>query len=205
MALLTDMDQPLASVAGNALEVAYAVDYLTGARREPRMHEVTMSLCAEMLVLGSLAPDVVAARVRLQDALDSGAAAERFAKMVRALGGPAKLVDRPWDFLERAPVVVDVTAERGGVVRSIDTRGVGLAVVALGGGRTRPQDPVDHAVGLTDLVAVGERVVPGGVVATVHARTDAAAAAAVAQVRAAYTVGGRTPAEQAVVRARITA
>src|SRR6185312_15883272 len=138
----------------------YAIDYLTGERREQRMHEVGMSLCAEMLVLGSLAADVDEARRRLQAALDSGAAVERFARMVRALGGPAQLVERPWSFLERAPVVVDVTAE-GGTVRSIDTRGVGLAVVALGGGRTRPQDAVDHAVGLTGLAAVGDRLSTG--------------------------------------------
>ena len=205
VALLTDMDQPLASVAGNALEVAHAIDYLTGARREPRIHEVTLGLCAEMLVLGAIAADTDAARLRLQAALDSGAAAERFARMVRALGGPAKLVDRPWDFLERAPVVVDVTAERGGVVRGIDTRGIGLAVVALGGGRTRPQDPVDHAVGLTGLAEIGRRMRSGEVVATVHARTEAAAATAVEQVRAAYTVGGRAPPPRPVIAARVTA
>ncbi len=205
VALLTDMDQPLASVAGNALEVAYAIDYLTGMRREPRMHEVTMALCAEMLVLASLADDVDDARRQLQAALDSGAAAERFARMVRALGGPATFVERPWSFLERAPVVVDVLAEQAGVVRSIDTRGVGLAVVALGGGRTRPQDRVDHAVGLTGLAAVGDRLAAGDVLATVHARTDTAAATAVEQVRAAYDLGTRPLGPRPVVAARVTA
>ncbi len=205
VALLTDMDQPLASVAGNALEVAYAVDYLTGERREPRMHEVTMGLCAEMLVIAGVCPDVDVARTRLQDALDSGAAAERFATMVRALGGPAKFVDQPWTFMERAPVSIDVVADRRGIVRSIDTRGVGLAVVALGGGRTRPQDPVDHAVGLTGLAAVGDRLAPGDVIATVHARTADAAEIAATQLRAAYTVGSRPPTPRPVIADRVTA
>lgn len=135
-ALLTDMDQPLASVAGNALEVAYAIDYLTGTRREPRMHEIVLALGAEMLVLGRLARTPPAARRRLEQALADGSAAERFARMVKALGGPGDLLTRPWKHLERAPLVVPVPAPRSGAITRIDTRQVGLAVVVLGGGRT---------------------------------------------------------------------
>ena len=203
-ALITDMDQPLAGTAGNALEVAYAIDYLTGASREPRMHEVVMALAAEMLVLGRLARTAASARTKLQAALDSGAAAERFQAMVRALGGPRDLVAKPWKHLERAPVVVDVHAPAAGIVTRIDTRRVGLAVVELGGGRTRPQDPVDHAVGLTQLAALGERIDASRPLATVHARTDAAAARAAAALTAAYTTGRRARAEVPVVRDRIT-
>ncbi len=164
-----------------------------------------MGLCAEMLMIVGICPDVDEARTRLQDALDSGAAAERFADMVRALGGPAKFVDQPWTFMERAPVTVDVVADRRGIVRSIDTRGVGLAVVALGGGRTRPQDPVDHAVGLTGLAAVGDRLATGDVIATVHARTADGAEIAATQVRAAYTLGSRRPSPRPVIVDRVTA
>ncbi len=203
-ALLTDMDQPLAGAAGNALEVAYAVDYLTGAGREPRMHEVVLALGAEMLVLGRLARSVPAARAALQRALDDGSAAERFARMVRALGGPKDLVERPWKHLERAELTVDVAPTAAGVVTRVDTRQVGLAVVALGGGRTRPQDDIDHAVGLTGLAALGDRVGPDRPLAVVHARDEAAAARAAQVVRAAYTVGRRSPKERAVVADRIT-
>lgn len=203
-ALLTDMDQPLASVAGNALEVAYAVDYLTGARREPRMHEAVMALGVEMLVSGRLARTPAAARRRLDQALADGSAAERFARMVKALGGPGDLLARPWKHLERAPLVVPVPAPRSAVIARIDTRQVGLAVVVLGGGRTRPTDPVDHAVGLTELVAVGQRVVAGEPLAVVHARSEAAAAQAVAMVQAAYRLGGRAAAPGPVVAERIT-
>ncbi|MEX0846368.1 MAG: thymidine phosphorylase, partial [Ilumatobacteraceae bacterium] len=191
-ALITDMDQPLASTAGNALEVAYAIEYLTGVAREPRMHEVVMALAAELLVLGRLARTVASARTKLQAALDTGAAAERFQAMVRALGGPRDLVAKPWKHLERAPIVVDVFAAGSGIVTAIDTRRVGLAVVELGGGRTRPQDPVDHAVGLTGLPGLGDRLDASRPMATVHARTDDAAARAAVTLRAAYTVGGRS-------------
>lgn len=203
-ALVTDMNQPLASVAGNALEVAYAIDYLTGAHREPRMNEVVLSLGAEMLVLGKLARTVAAGRKALQACLDSGAAADRFARMVKALGGPADLVRSPWSHLERAPIVLPVHARNTGVVTAIDTRRVGLSVVVLGGGRARPQDLVDHAVGLTTLAPLGEHVGPDRPIAVVHARTDAAADAAAAEVRAAYRIGGRASAVGPVVSERIT-
>jgi thymidine phosphorylase len=202
-ALLTDMDQPLASAAGNALEMAYAIDYLTGTHVEARMHEVVLSLCAEMLVLGSLARTTAAARTMLQRALDSGAAAEVFAKMVKALGGPSDLVSNPWKHLERAPVVIDVVPTSKGVVRSIETRRVGLAVVVLGGGRTRPQDDVDHAVGLTGLAAVGDTVDASRPLATVHARTRAVAETAAAEVRAAYRVGRGAVDTRPVVAERV--
>jgi thymidine phosphorylase len=205
-ALLTDMDQPLADAAGNALEVAYALEYLSGARRQDRMHAVVLELGAEMLVVGGLVEDVPAGRVALQESLDSGEAADRFMRMVRALGGPKDLLTTPWKSMEKAPVVVAVTAARAGVVTKIDTRAVGLAVVSLGGGRTRPQDPVDHAVGLTALAALGDDVGPDRPLALVHARSADAADKAAAEVRAAYTIGRTAPAaaSRPVIRHRIT-
>ncbi|MFM7044122.1 MAG: thymidine phosphorylase [Ilumatobacteraceae bacterium] len=191
-ALVTDMDQPLADVAGNALEVAYAIEHLTGVRRDERFLDVTLSLAAEMLLLGRLARTAASARRRAQQALDSGEAAERFARMVAALGGPRRLLDRPWQHLPRAAVEIAVTPQRAGTVRSIDTRAVGLVVVALGGGRTRPTDPVDPAVGLTRLAPIGSRVDADRPIAVVHARTAADADAAAASLRAAYRIG--TPA-----------
>ncbi len=204
-ALLTAMDRPLADAAGNALEVAYAVDYLTGVRREVRLHEVVMSLCAEMLMSAKLARGPKAARTALQQALDSGAAAELFAKMVAALGGPKTFIDNPWKHMERAHVVVDVLPTKPGPVTRIDTRAVGLAVVGLGGGRTRPQDPIDHAVGLTSLAGVGDVVGPDRPLATVHARTTAAAEQAATEIRAAYRVGGRVGTPFPAVIERVTA
>ena len=106
-ALLTDMNQPLAPCAGNALEVRCAIDYLTGRRRPARLHEVTLALAAQMLVAGGLAADPAQARAKLNAALDSGAAVERFARMVRALGGPADLVEASERHLGETPVVCD--------------------------------------------------------------------------------------------------
>ncbi|HQZ35947.1 MAG TPA: thymidine phosphorylase [Ilumatobacteraceae bacterium] len=203
-ALITDMNRPLADAAGNALEVAYAIDYLTGVRRDPRTHEITMALCTEMLLHGKLARTPKAARARLQAALDSGAAAEKFGQMVVALGGPKKLVERPWQHLERAPLQVAVVPARGGTVSAIDTRAVGMVVVALGGGRTRPQDPVDHAVGLTELAGHGEVVGADRPLAIVHARTQAQVDEATTLLRAAYRIGGKQTKANDPVLDRIT-
>ncbi|WP_407520135.1 thymidine phosphorylase [Methylobacterium oryzisoli] len=188
-AVLTDMDAPLASAAGNAVEVLYALDYLTGRRREPRFHAVTLALGAEMLVLGGLDPDHAAATTRLEAALASGRAAELFGRMVEALGGPPDVVARPDRHLPGAPVLRPVPAPRAGRVVAIATREIGLAVIGLGGGRTKPQDAIDHAVGLTDLAAPGAEVAAGEPIAMVHARSEAAAERAIAAVQAAYRIG----------------
>jgi thymidine phosphorylase len=192
-ALLTDMNQVLGGTAGNALEVRECLDALTGAGTDPRLREVTLALSAELLVLGGLAEDATTARARAAEAFDHGAAAERFAAMVAALGGPADLLERPDDHLPAAPVACEVHALGAGRVTAIDVRAVGVAIVGLGGGRARESDPVDHAVGLTDVAGLGELVEPGGrPLAIVHGRDRAGADRAAAALRDAYTVGSAT-------------
>jgi len=188
-AILTDMNESLCPVAGNALEVRQAMDYLTGVSRPARLHEVTMALCAEMLVLGKLADNAIQARAKLQAALDSGEAASRFSRMVASLGGPADLVENPDAYLEKAPIVVPVPAPQAGYATATDCRALGLAVVSLGGGRRRPEDPIDFAVGLTGLAELGQQFAAGEPLAFVHARTAQAAEQAVREVQAAYVLG----------------
>ncbi|KPF70653.1 thymidine phosphorylase [Bosea sp. AAP35] len=203
-ALMTDMDEPLASAAGNALEVAYAIDHLTGQRREPRFHEVTVTLGAEMLLLGRLAADIDEARAKIEAAFASGAAAERFTRMVVALGGPADLLEQPGNHLAAAPIARPVFAAAPGTVQAIDTRGVGQAVVALGGGRTRPQDAIDHAVGIVALAELGDAVGPDHPLGIVHARDEAGFAKAEARLRDAYRLGEGTPQRGRLIADRIT-
>jgi thymidine phosphorylase len=189
-AVLTDMDQVLGRTAGNAVEVRESLDHLTGAARDERLLDVTLALCAEALVLGGLHADLAAARAAALDALESGAAAERFAAMVAGLGGPADLVDAPSRHLPSAPVTQTVDAVSPGVVNAVDVRAVGIAIVNLGGGRAREDDRVDHSVGLTEVAALGERVEPGGrPLALVHARDEDTARRAIDAIRTAYSVG----------------
>ena len=189
VALVTDMNQVLGTTAGNALEVREAIDFLTGAAREPRLLEVTLALAAPLLVLGGLDGDETAARMRLQHALDSGAAAERFARMVAGLGGPAKVLAARGARLPRAPVQRAVPAPRAGTLQAMDTRAIGLAVVALGGGRARASDSVDPRVGFADVLPLGTRVRAGDALAVVHAASAGAADAAIAALQTAVQIG----------------
>ncbi|GAB4362921.1 MAG: thymidine phosphorylase [Oricola sp.] len=192
-ALMTDMNEPLASAAGNAVEVKNAVDFLTGAHRDPRLETVTLALAAEMLVVSALEADPATALGRARDALDSGKAAEVFGRMVHVLGGPADFVENHGKYLETAPLTAAVAAPRGGHVAKIDTRAIGVAVVELGGGRRRREDEIDHAVGITGLKPVGAELGQGEALAVVHARDGAALETAKRAVLDAYALADDAP------------
>ena len=192
-AMLTDMDQCLGHSAGNALEVHEAIELLAGRRKDPRLHEVTLALSAELLLLGGLADDRGEARVRVAHALDSGGAAERFARMVDALGGPHDLLERPACHLPAAAVQRPVHLPVHGTIEGIDVRALGLAIIALGGGRTNPAHAIDHTVGLTEVLGPGDEVGEQRPFAIVHARSEHDAAAAAQAIAAAVRVGEATP------------
>ncbi len=193
-ALITDMNQVLGTTAGNALEVREALDFLIGAHtgtREPRLLDVTLALCGQLLHLGGLADSFEAGRLAASRALVSGAAAERFARMVAALGGPADVLRDAK--LPVAPVQCDVVAAQAGFVTQVDTRALGLAVVALGGGRSHAGDTVDPRVGLSHVVPLGARVAAGESLARVHAADLSTAQAAQRAVPQALRIGPQAP------------
>jgi thymidine phosphorylase len=201
-ALLTDMDGCLGRTAGNALEVAEAMAMLRGEPVDERLREVTLALTAEALALVGAAPSREEGLVRAERALASGAAGERFARMVRAQGGPADLLERP-DRLSAAPEQITVHPERAGTIQRVDARLLGLAVIELGGGRTRPEDGVDHAVGLTAVAGIGDRCDPRTPLGMVHARDAVSAEAAAATLRRAFTIGDGPACRSPVVIDRI--
>ncbi|MDD2880548.1 MAG: thymidine phosphorylase [Rhodoferax sp.] len=174
-AWLTDMNQVLGSTAGNALEVIEAVDFLKNKHLDVRLKEVTLRLSAELLLMGGLATTETDALQKVEQVLTSGRGLAQFARMVTALGGPADFVDRPGHYLPQAPVQLTVPAPRSGWVSGMATRDIGLAVVALGGGRRQASDAVDARVGFTQFVQIGQAVQAGDVLAVVHA-ADAARA-----------------------------
>ncbi|MDM5090229.1 thymidine phosphorylase [Aeromonas bestiarum] len=192
-ALLTDMNQVLASSAGNGVEVREAVRYLTGEYRNPRIHEVTMSLCAEMLISAHLASDDADARRKLQAVLDNGKAAEIFGRMVTGLGGPSDFMERYDSHLPKAAIVRPVYAANAGFVTAMDTRELGLAVVAMGGGRRAAGDKLDYAVGLTDFIRLGQSVDADKPIALIHAQTEEQFAQAASMVQAAVKIGDTQP------------
>ncbi|MDF1598741.1 thymidine phosphorylase [Mesorhizobium sp. YIM 152430] len=192
-ALITDMNAPLASAAGNAVEVRNAVDFLTGAHRDGRLEDVTLALAAEMLMSSGIAATAQEATARAQDGLASGAAAERFGRMVAELGGPADFVEKMDDYLPKAAIERPVLAETDGFVMEIATRDIGLAVVELGGGRRRAEDAVDPTVGITRIVMPGEGVEKGAVLGLVHARSEAEAEQAADILRRSIRLSSERP------------
>jgi thymidine phosphorylase len=202
-ALITDMSQPLATAAGNALEVIEVMETLTGTSVNTALWDITAALGGEALALGGLAADPEDGAGRIEQALESGAAAEWFGRMVAAQGGPLDFVERWPDRLPAATVIREVPSLGAGFVAAIDGQGLGLAVVGLGGGRQREGDKLNLSVGLSDLAGIGEDIGAGDPLCMVHAATEAAADEAIARVQAAYALAAVAPADPALVLKRI--
>jgi len=202
-ALITDMSQPLATAAGNAVEVIEVMETLTGTSVNAALWDLTAALGGEALALGGLAADPQDGARRIGAVLKTGEAAEMFGRMVAAQGGPADFVDRWPDRLPSAPVQREVPCLRGGFVTAIDGALIGQAVVHLGGGRLRDGDRVNPSVGLADLAGIGEEIGPGLPLAIIHAATEGDADAAVRAVQAAFTLGDAAPVEPPLIHARI--
>ncbi|NNE87159.1 MAG: thymidine phosphorylase [Silicimonas sp.] len=187
-ALVTDMNQPLAPAAGNALEIAEVMQALT-APKNSRLIELTLALGAELMVLAGMdtAPEVAA--VKLRDALQAGKGAEVFERMVAALGGPSDFTETWRGRLPEANVIREIAASETGVISAMDGHAIGLAVVGLGGGRMRASDRIDPSVGFSDIAALGTKVSKGDPIARLHAGSEKAAIAAERVFIGAVTIG----------------
>ncbi len=188
-ALITDMNQPLASAAGNALEVRNAVQFLTGEYRDANLEQVVLELAAHGLRHGGLSADLDAARQKAQDVLDNGKAAEQFGKMISGLGGPTDFMSRAEHYLPKAKIIRAVTLGQSGYVTEINAKQVGMGVVILGGGRKAPGDPLDYAVGFDELASLGQKIEQDTPIARLHANDEALADEAEERLKAAYSLG----------------
>ncbi|WP_371037082.1 thymidine phosphorylase [Rhodosalinus sp. FB01] len=201
-ALVTDMSQPVAPALGNALEMAKVMRALTG-QEAGALGALSAALGGELLAGAGLATDAAEGAARIAEAISSGAAAERFGRMVAHQGGPVAFVEEWPRFLPEAPVIREVAAGEAGHVAVIDGEALGLAVVDLGGGRKVEGDRVDPAVGLSDVVRLGQRVAKGQPLARVHAARESQAEAAVRAVRAAVTLAPAAPEPPPLVHERL--
>lgn len=202
-ALITDMSQPLATAAGNALEVIEVMETLTGTSVNAALWDLTAALGGEALALGGLAADADDGAARIEQALESGEAAEWFGRMVTAQGGPADFVDRWPDRLPAAPVMREVPNLHDGFVAAIDGTALGQAVVHLGGGRLKGGDRINLSVGFSDLAGIGEEVSHNVPLAMVHAATEADADRAIRAVQTAYTFSKTPPGDPPLIYTRI--
>lgn len=203
-ALITDMNEPLADCAGNAVEVQNAVDFLTGAKQQSRLAEVVLNFAAHMLVTAGLAKNVDDGLLQAGAVLKNGRAAEKFGLMVAGLGGPADFVGKAAHYLPVSNVQIPVRAAVDGYISTIDTRAVGMSVVALGGGRMNPKDQIDPAVGVTDILPLGRAVKAGDVLAVIHAQTQDKADTAAQMVQQAIGICEAKPQAYPVIYETVT-
>jgi pyrimidine-nucleoside phosphorylase len=203
VALLTAMDRPLGRAAGNALEVEESIMTLRG-EGPPDLLEVTYALGAEMLVLGGVVRDHDEARRRMEVAISSGRAAERFQQVIDAQGGDPRVVDDP-SLLPQAAACELFVAPRDGVVAQVEPRAIGRGITALGGGRTRVEDTIDPSVGFVITARPGDVVRQGEPLGTVFARDEAGISTGLAVLSQAIVVADDADPPLPLVSHRVTA
>jgi thymidine phosphorylase len=188
--ILTDMDQPLGRAVGNALEIHEALETLRG-QGPPDFTGLVLDAAGRLLALSDLGVDNAEGRRRAEAAVADGSAVQAYERWIRAQGGePAE------EALPAAAVVRPVPAPRNGYVAELGASAIGLAALRLGAGRATKEDPIDHAVGIRCLRKRGDKVEEREPVAEVHARDDDTAAAAAAEIAAAYRIEAEVPPEQ---------
>jgi pyrimidine-nucleoside phosphorylase len=204
VALLTDMDAPLGSAVGNAVEVRESIEVLRGGGPAD-VRELTLRLGVEMLLAGQapgVGNDPLLARMRLETALADGAALQRFAQLIEAQRGDPRVIDDP-SLFPQPKLVREVRSDRGGILGAVDAEQVGLAAVELGAGRSRKEDVVDPAAGLLLLKRVGDEVKSGDVLAELHAATESRLDAGEARLRRAVALGDEPPERRPLVLEKV--
>jgi thymidine phosphorylase len=192
-ALITDMNQVIGHAAGHSLEIQETIDYLKLESDDANLHELVLNLSAEMLLVGHLAADINDAKEQVNQVLDNGSAAEKFAQMVAAHGGPKDLLEQPQKYLATAAFIEPVFAGQAGFVEAINCRGIGLSIIDLGGGRTKASDVIDPAVGYSQVLKIGQTVDAKTPIAMVHASSQDALNLAKKKLRACYQIGNHKP------------
>lgn len=189
-AILTAMDQPLGRAVGNALEVIESIECLRG-EGPPDTMEVTYALGEQMLLLAKAANTKDEARAKLAQSISTGAALKKFGEMIAAQGGDPRVTE-DLSLLPRARFAEPFLAVNEGYVADVDAMGVALAALRLGAGRAKAEDRIDHAVGISDLAKIGERVARGAPLCVIHANDPQALADAQALLAKAIRLGEKS-------------
>ena len=200
-AVLTDMSQPLIPSIGNALEIADVMRAFESG--QGAMVEVALELGTQLLAQTQMFLTETGARDGLKATLQDGSAKARFGAMVRAQGGPENFADRWQDYLEIAPAY-ELRSPGTGYLAEMDGAALGQAVVALGGGRQREDDRIDHSVGLSDIAPLGTHLRKGALIARLHCRSPKQAEMAMRAVQGAVTLSAEPPVLPALIIERIT-
>ncbi|MEC8429132.1 MAG: thymidine phosphorylase, partial [Pseudomonadota bacterium] len=189
-AVVSDMNEVLGDSAGNALEVEEAIAFLKDpSTANLRLKDVCTTLCTELMTVSGLADNVHQAEQKMDDILRSGQAAEKFGQLIHALGGPVDFMENSDAYLPKAPIKRFVSVDKDVCLMAMDTEEIGKMIAnTMGGGRQKVEDPIDYAVGITNMTSLGSKLKSGDIIATIHASTEAQADAAEARLRKAVTL-----------------
>jgi pyrimidine-nucleoside phosphorylase len=205
-ALLTEMGQPLGQMVGHAAEVRECIEILRNEfdeRARPAL-DLSLELAARMVFLAGLETSLEKARERVERALSSGAALERFRDNIIAQNGDPRVCDEPARLLPLTAHEVKVESPRDGFVKGIKTDEIGLTVSALGGGRIRIEDTIDPAVGFRALAQIGDKVAAGEALGLLYTRREGDDAEAIARLQAAYEITDEQVARPTLIKEVIT-
>src|SRR6185312_6979909 len=195
-ALLTDMNQPLGRAVGNSLEIEECINLLRGDAPEAAQPvlDLSLELCAHMLLLANVDQTIEAAHERLRGVLGSGKALECLQRNIEAQGGDPRVCDDPAGFLPLVSETIKVESPRSGFITRVDTTEIGHAIAAIGGGRVRIEDTIDPTVGFTSELKIGDRVQAGELIGVVYCADSSSGHDAARRIQAAYHVGDGPPA-----------
>jgi pyrimidine-nucleoside phosphorylase len=197
VALITDMDQPLGNMIGNALEVIECVDILRGAGSDD-LRELCLELAGWMLHLGGASKDVAEGKRKSADLISSGKALEVFHKMIELQGGDPRVIDDA-KRLPQAQHTLEVKSANAGYLASMQCEQIGTACVILGGGRERKEDSVDPAVGIVLHKKVGDLIAAGEHLATIHYNSEAKAQRARQLIESSVEIAAGAPAKRPLI------
>ncbi|HEX8638166.1 MAG TPA: hypothetical protein VF692_08895, partial [Pyrinomonadaceae bacterium] len=199
---ISDMNEPLGEMVGNAVEIYECVKILRGESGEKMRPTVELSieLSARILILTKTAETIEEARAKIQNALDSGTGLERFRRNVELQNGDARICDNPDVLFGENLIECPIESKKSGFVEQIDAAAIGAAIGAIGGGRTRAEDRIDHAVGCRIAAKIGDAVKSGAALGVLYCRDRNQAHLIGEKLRNAYKIGEEKPQNLKLVR-----
>lgn len=187
-AVISDMDQPLGTLIGNALEVREAIEILRNERPGSALETVSVELAANLLQMAGICPDMDSSRKRIRELLVSGAGLKKFREMIEAQGGDGRVTEDV-KYLPQASIIEPIPAPKTGYVTSIHAQQIGYAATELGAGRKKKGDPIDPAVGIEMKHRVGDKIEAGEPLAVLFANKPETIDEAKKLILGAITIG----------------